>query len=199
MSAAERTRARARTPSETRAERRRALQLRRHRTMFVGATVVAVMIMAAWFPASDLLHQHEQLASATTELHSLDQKNHALEKKAAELETPSDIERIAQQQYDLVPPGDQPYQVLPPSGSGNGAVLGATGATSSSTSSSSTSSSSTAPASSSAPSGAASHQNASSGPGGTTGGADGTSGTTGVPATSAGFFSRVLQTLEFWR
>ncbi|MGH8979703.1 MAG: FtsB family cell division protein [Acidimicrobiales bacterium] len=173
MGATERPRATA-SPSTSRAARRRALQARRHRTMLVAATVIAAVMLAAWFPATDLLHQHEQLAAATTQLHELDQKNHALERKADELQTPAAVERIAQQQYDLVVPGEEAYQVLPPATSGNGAVTGASG-------------SSTPGALGGA-----------GGAGGATAAVGATGATTSV-SSSGGFFSRLRQTLEFWR
>lgn len=155
--------------------------------MLVGATLIAAIALGAWFPASALLHQHQQLTAAASELHNLDQKNHALEQKAAELKTPAALGRIAQQQYGLVPPGDQAYQVLPASGSGNAAVTGpgatAGGATAGGTTAGGTSS------------GTASRAT------GPAGGSGSTTTATGAAAQSGagGFFSRVLRTLEFWR
>ncbi len=161
--------------------------------MLVGATLVASVVMGAWFPASDLLHQHQQLAAATTELRHLDQKNHALEKKAAQLETPAAIGRIAQQQYDLVAPGEQAYQVLPASGSGNGTLTGSTSGTAAAGASASRSGRSgisdpgrapgTGHGSPTAPLSASTKA---------------TSATAAQP-TSRSFFSRILETLEFWR
>ncbi len=100
----------------SRVERRRAAVKRRNRTMFIGSMLIAALVLVAWFPASDLLHQHDQLAAATSELRSLDQKNQALKEKATELVTPIQVGRVAQTQYGLVAIGDQAYQVLPASG-----------------------------------------------------------------------------------
>jgi len=172
------------------------MQKRRHRTMLVGSMLLAVVVMGAWFPASDLLHQHQQLAAATTELRHLDQKNHALKEKAAQLETPAAIGRIAQQQYDLVAPGEQAYQVLPASGSGNGTVSGHTPGTLAA---------GTTPAIGTATTGAPTDGGRSLASGGH--GATATRSGATAKATSAatanraagGFFSRIVDTLEFWR
>jgi len=134
------------------------------------AIVSAVGVLAAWFPASDLLHQRSQLAAASAELHKLDRQNAALHHQATQLRTPATLGRIAQQQYDLVPPGEQAYQVLPPSGSGS--ADGTLGSTAAPTRGSS--------ATSSHPGRAASS------PGTATG-------------TSGSFLDRIVHTLEFWR
>lgn len=99
--------------------RRRAARTRRNRLVVVIAVLASAGIVAAWFPASTLLHQREQLAAAATQLNRLDQQNAAVRHQEKQLRTPSEIGRIAQQQYDLVPPGDEAYQVLPPSGTGS--------------------------------------------------------------------------------
>jgi hypothetical protein len=142
----------------------------------VLGVVLSVAIVAAWFPASELLHQRQQLASASSELHRLDEQNRSLRRQAKELETPAAVARIAQQQYDLVAPGEEAYQVLPPSNNDAGSTLSTGGGPSSGTS-------------------------GSQGGGGRTGGAGtartGTAGRgDGAPH---GFLGRVLQTLEFWR
>jgi hypothetical protein len=81
--------------------------------------VASVTILAAWFPASSLLHQRAQLDAASAQLGRLDHQNAALRHQEKQLRTPATLGRIAQEQYDLVPPGEQAYQVLPPSGSGS--------------------------------------------------------------------------------
>lgn len=126
-------------------------------------------VIVAWFPVSTLLHQRGQLAAASTELNKLHRENATLHHQETQLRTPSTLGRIAQQQYGLVPPGDQAYQVLPPSGSGSAdGTLGPTA---------------------SGDSGNGHH-------GGTSTGASGTAGSSGR---SGSFLGRVLQTLEFWR
>lgn len=142
--------------------------------MLAVATASSVAILAAWFPASDLLHQRAQLASSSAQLGRLDHENAALRHREEQLRTPSNLGRIAQQQYGLVPPGEQAYQVLPPSGSGSSGTLGgASGAGGGATL-------------------------GSGGPGAAGGG--GASGASGAPGGTRGsFLGRVLETLEFWR
>jgi cell division protein FtsB len=154
----------------TRAERRRQAQARRNRLILVVGAVTSGAVVAAWFPASDLLHQRQQLAAASSELQQLNAQNRSLHHQAKDLETPAAVGRIAQQQYDLVKPGEQAYQVLPPSSSDGDGTLGATG-TGARTS--------------------ATRSSASRGTHGATGARSGTSPT--------GFLGRVVQTLEFWR
>jgi cell division protein FtsB len=169
----------------TRAERRRQAQARRNRIILVLGVVVSLAVVIAWFPASDLLHQRQQLAAETSELHQLDAQNHSLRRQAKALETPAAVGRIAQQQYDLVKPGEQAYQVLPPSSSDGEGTLATT-----------------APGSRAGGSATTGGQSGSAGTGtrtGTGGTADGTGGTGAGTATNAGFLGRIVQSLEFWR
>lgn len=162
-------------PGQSRVERRRAAKVRRNRVVLAVATVASVGILAAWFPASSLLHQRAQLDAASSQLGRLDRQNAALRHQEKELRTPATLGRIAQQQYDLVAPGDQAYQVLPPSGSG-------------------------ASDGSLSPTSAGATGDGSGGPAGTSGhGGASSSGSGATPETSGSFFGRVLQTLEFWR
>jgi len=106
----------------TRAERRRAVQARRARLLVAGAVAVSVLVLVAWFPASALYHQHRELASSSAQLSQLDQQNHALLQEKERLASTSEVARIARQQYQLVSPGQQAYEVLPPNGSGGSAA-----------------------------------------------------------------------------
>lgn len=162
--------ARERVPG--RAERQRAARTRRTRLLLVLAVVVSVALLVAWFPGAQLLRQRHQLAATNAQLSRLDHENAALARRAKQLQTAAAVSRIAAQQYDLVPAGEQGYQVLPKSGAGGSSSL----ATSGGSTHSSHSSGGSAQPSSGSGSGAA--QGA------------------GVPSTFAG---RVLQTLEFWR
>lgn len=143
--------------------------------MLAVATASSVAILAAWFPTSDLLHQRSQLASSSAQLGRLNHENAALRHREKQLRTPADLGRIAQQQYGLVPPGEQAYQVLPPSGSASSGTLGATSG-----------------------GGGGGSLGASVGAHPASGaGASRTSGETG--GSRGSFLGRILQTLEFWR
>jgi hypothetical protein len=63
-----------------------------------------------------LLHQRSALASASTQLHQLHTQDAALAQERKNLSASAEISRIAREQYQLVSPGQQPFAVLPPSG-----------------------------------------------------------------------------------
>jgi cell division protein FtsB len=166
----------ARGPGQSRVERRRQAQARRNRLILVLGVMVSLAVVGAWFPASDLLHQRQQLAQTSSELHQLDGQNRALRHQAKELETPAAVGRIAQQQYDLVKPGEQAYQVLPPSSADGDGTL-------------------TTSAARSRTQATASGGSAGAGDVGGTGAAVDAR----APASSTSFLGRIVQSLEFWR
>jgi cell division protein FtsB len=153
------------------------VRARRNRLVLALAAVVSVGIVGAWFPVSALLHQREELAAASAQLSRLDEQNAAIGRHERQLRTLSALGRIAQEQYDLVPPGDQAYQVLPPSGANSSdGKLAPTGPAGSSGRGSSRA----------------------SGRGGSSSSSR-SSGSRHLAATTGGFFTRVVRTLEFWR
>jgi hypothetical protein len=84
--------------------------------MLIGGTVLSVVILGAWFPANALYRQHASLASANAQLNSLHQQDAALAQERKNLSDSAEIARIAREQYQLVTPGQQAYEVLPPTG-----------------------------------------------------------------------------------
>jgi cell division protein FtsB len=114
-------------PAPTRTERRRTRDIARSRLWLIGAVVVSAAILGAWFPASALYHQRSSLASANTQLHQLVQQDAALAQERKNLTNQAEIDRIAREQYQLVTPGQQAFEVLPPSGSNSSGSLGANG------------------------------------------------------------------------
>jgi cell division protein FtsB len=84
--------------------------------MFACAVVVSVLIVVAWFPVSELVHERQQLAGATSQLGKIRHNVRSLNAEAKRLQTPTQVARIAQTQDGLAPAGDQLYQVLPSSG-----------------------------------------------------------------------------------
>ena len=109
-----------RPPPQSRTERRRAARVRRNRTLLVGSVAVSAAIVAAWFPVSALTKQHAQLASIDAHVAQLQAQDRALRQDERLLNQPSEVGRLAQDQYLLVKPGQVPYQVLPPSGTAHG-------------------------------------------------------------------------------
>jgi cell division protein FtsB len=93
---------------------------RRSRLLLLGAAALAAAILGAWFPASALVHQRATLAADAAQLNQLHHEDTALTQEAKNLSSSAEIARIARQQYQLVTPGQQAYEVLPPSGSSTG-------------------------------------------------------------------------------
>jgi cell division protein FtsB len=91
--------------------------VRRSRILLVGGLVVSAVVLGAWFPASALYHQHSNLATASTQLNQLRQEDVALAQEQKNLSGSAEVARIAREQYQLVSPGQQAYEVLPPSAS----------------------------------------------------------------------------------
>jgi cell division protein FtsB len=90
--------------------------LGRARLVFVGALVASAIVLFAWFPAGSLLSQRTNLHGAEAELHGLHTQDSALAQENKNLSDAGEIGRIARAQYQLVSPGQQAYEVLPPSG-----------------------------------------------------------------------------------
>jgi cell division protein FtsB len=170
-------------------ERRDAILRRRGFAALAASIVVAAVVLVAWFPAGALIAQNRTLAQASTTLTQLRAQDRALRAESKNLSTPSEIARIARQQFQLIAPGQTAYQVLPPSGTVGGATDPYSGDPGSS-----------APVSPSA--------NAELPPGsvhaGTTTSSTSSTKTPHHPsstpaASSPGLVTRVLHTLEFWR
>ncbi len=90
--------------------------LGRTRLAFVGAIVASAIILFAWFPAGSLLSQRSNLHGTESELNALHAQDSALAQENKNLSDAGEIGRIAREQYQLVSPGQQAYEVLPPSG-----------------------------------------------------------------------------------
>ncbi len=90
--------------------------LGRARLGFVGAIVVSAIVLFAWFPAGSLLSQRSNLHGTEAELNALHAQDSALAQENKNLSDAGEIGRIAREQYQLVSPGQQAYEVLPPSG-----------------------------------------------------------------------------------
>jgi hypothetical protein len=84
--------------------------------MLLGAVIMAAVIMFAWFPVGSLLGQRSKISGTEAELASLHKQDGALTQEKKSLSDAGEIGRIAREQYQLVSPGQQAYEVLPPSG-----------------------------------------------------------------------------------
>jgi len=88
----------------------------RARLALAGAVVVAAVVLFAWFPAGSLLSQRSNLRGSEAQLSALHKQDAALAQEKKNLSDAGEIGRIAREQYQLVSPGQQAYEVLPPSG-----------------------------------------------------------------------------------
>ena len=88
----------------------------RARLAFLGAVVASALVLFAWFPAGSLISQRSDLHGTEAELNALHAQDSALAQESKNLSDAGEIGRIAREQYQLVSPGQQSYEVLPPSG-----------------------------------------------------------------------------------
>jgi cell division protein FtsB len=107
---------RAGAPGGTDRTGRRVGSVGRARLAFLGALVVSAIVLFAWFPASSLLSQRSNLTAAQAQLGALHKQDAALAQEKKNLSDAGEIGRIAREQYQLVSPGQQAYEVLPPAG-----------------------------------------------------------------------------------
>lgn len=104
--------AKGRHPSRVRASWERPTRI-----AVASLAVVAIMFLFV-FPTRSYLAQHRQVSSARQAVAALKVQNEQLAKEAKRLQTPSEIERLAREQFNMVLPGEQAYTVLssaPPS------------------------------------------------------------------------------------
>ena len=90
---------------------RRANWERPTRIAVASLALVAIMFLFV-FPTSSYLAQQRQVGSARKAVAALKQQNKELERQAEQLQTPSEIERLAREQFNMVLPGEQAYTVL---------------------------------------------------------------------------------------
>jgi cell division protein FtsB len=88
----------------------------RARLAFLGAIMASAIVLFAWFPAGSIMSQRSTLHGTEAELNALHAQDSALAQESKNLSDAGEIGRIAREQYQLVSPGQQSYEVLPPSG-----------------------------------------------------------------------------------
>jgi cell division protein FtsB len=101
--------------------------MKRHhvnRWVFLGAALCAVVIVVAWFPARELIRQHDELGAVNGQLATLAKRNASLADDISALSSNSTIAAIAHEQYGLIRRGQTSYVILPGVGSAasNGAL-----------------------------------------------------------------------------
>jgi len=175
-------------------------KLRRRRFILVVSAAFAAVVLGTSFPASGLLSDHRQLASADAAMHRLKAENSALAQEKQQLNSKAEIHSLARQDYQLVDPGQTAYNVLPPtSQSTKNGSSGVTGDPGSQPVVAPANAAGMSPdpdvptTSTTSPPASGAQAPASSGSG------SATTPTTKPMDTSGGFWSRTLHSLEFWR
>jgi cell division protein FtsL len=78
----------------------------------VSIAVVGVMFLLV-FPARTYVAQRRSLAAVQTKVKVLTTENTSLDQRVAALQQPTEIERLAREQYGMVKPGEEAYAILP--------------------------------------------------------------------------------------
>jgi Septum formation initiator len=90
--------------------------------------MIALVVLLVGFPASTLWAQHGQLAAASAQLNQVEHENRVLSEQEHQLSSSTEIARLAREDYQLVPQGQTLFDILPPAGSAgatpNGTMTG---------------------------------------------------------------------------
>jgi len=90
----------------------------RRRFVITGAVTigfVAVLLLFAFvFPTRTYVEQRQDLSRERERLEVLQEENARLAARIAELQTETEVERIAREQFNMVRPDEEAYAILPP-------------------------------------------------------------------------------------
>lgn len=89
------------------------MKLRRAAWPLVVSLVIVGILGLAVFPTRTYLAQRRGLAAAEDRVKVLSAQNDELSTAVQKLNTDSEIERLAREQYSLVRPGEEAYAILP--------------------------------------------------------------------------------------
>ena len=92
-------------------------QVRRRRAIALRASVATVVVVGLLFvvvfPVQAWMHQRADLRTSERRLEVIRKERMKLERQAAKLQDPSEVERIARALYGMVRPGEQAYAAVP--------------------------------------------------------------------------------------
>jgi cell division protein FtsB len=83
----------------------------------VGSLVLVAFLFLFVFPTRSYLAQQRQVHDARHSVQVLREQNTKLAREAQRLQTDSEIEKLARSQFNMVFPGEEAYNVVPPNGS----------------------------------------------------------------------------------
>jgi len=78
----------------------------------VASLALVAMMFLFVFPTRSYLAQKRQVGRAAHAVKVLEAQNAVLAQEAKRLKTPSEIERLAREQFNLIRPGEQAYNVV---------------------------------------------------------------------------------------
>ena len=81
--------------------------------VFSGIGITLIVLGLTVFPTRSLLSQRREKNQAEQRLYLLRKRSSELAGRAKALREPSEIERLAREQYNLVRPGEEAYALLP--------------------------------------------------------------------------------------
>ncbi len=84
----------------------------RARLALAALALVAILFVFV-FPTRSYLAQRRQVSTAQHDVNVLRDQNDKLQATASQLQTPAAIEKMAREQFHLVFPGEQVYDVVP--------------------------------------------------------------------------------------
>jgi cell division protein FtsB len=81
--------------------------------VFVSSLVVVGLLFTLVNPVGTYLDQRREIAAERGRSAVLDEQTRALQARADQLKTDTEVERLAREQYGLVKPGEEAYGILP--------------------------------------------------------------------------------------
>jgi cell division protein FtsB len=87
--------------------------MRRAAWPLVASVLLVGVLFLFVFPTRTYLHQRDGLDDARHRVQVLSDQNRQLASRVKKLNTDTEIERLAREQYNLVRPGEEAYAILP--------------------------------------------------------------------------------------
>jgi len=84
----------------------------RARVALIALGIVAILFVFV-FPTRSYLDQRREVGSKHHDVNVLKEQNDKLAAEVNQLQTPAEIERMAREQFHMVFPGEQPFNVSP--------------------------------------------------------------------------------------
>jgi len=94
--------------------RRSRRAIRRVAWPLVLAVLVCITLALGVFPTRTYLERKQEVAAAQQQVDALTRENDEKQARVEQLQTDEEIEAIAREEYKLVMPGEESYEVLPP-------------------------------------------------------------------------------------